>query len=112
MLTKQTFLTQTGPGIKRPVLHFQGKNQLESQSAGDLNAKKQRSAGKIRDIKEITKSLSDGSSVNPTGEQKSTTGSNCHKNQSAGEIEKPRDFCKGITSLSWETRAHCTIKNC
>ena len=28
----------TGPGIKRPVLHFQGKNQLESQSAGDPHA--------------------------------------------------------------------------
>jgi hypothetical protein len=24
MLTKQTYLTQTGPGIKRPVLYFQG----------------------------------------------------------------------------------------
>jgi hypothetical protein len=53
MLTKQTFLTQTGPGIKRPVLHFQRKIQeiqLESQSAGDLNSKKQRSAGKNPEI--------------------------------------------------------------
>ena len=57
MLTKQTYLTQTGPGIKRPVLHFKRKIpeiQLESQSAGDPNAEKQRSAGrkKIRDIRE------------------------------------------------------------
>ena len=95
MLTKQTFLTQTGPGIKRPVLHFQRKNpkksQLESQSAGDLHAKKQRSDGKqkIRDIKEITKSLSDGSSINPTGEQKFTTGRNCHKSKSVGEWRNP-----------------------
>jgi hypothetical protein len=88
--------------------------QLESQSAGDLHAKKQRSAGKqkIRDIKEITKSLSDGSSINPTGEQKFTTGSSCHKRKSVGEMEKSRDSCRGILSINWETRVHCTSKNC
>ena len=115
MLTNQTILTQPGPGIKHPVLYFQGKTQevqLENQSAGDLNAKKQRSAGKIRDIKEITKSLTDGSSINPTGEQKFTTGRNCHDSNSVGEVEKSRDFCRGILSLNWETRAHCTSKNC
>ena len=73
-----------------PALHFQREIQeiqLESQSARDLNAKKQRSAGeqKIRDIKEITKSLSDGSSINPTGIQKVTTGINSHKDKSVGE---------------------------
>jgi hypothetical protein len=30
---KQTILTQTDSGTKHPVLYFQGKNQLESQSA-------------------------------------------------------------------------------
>jgi hypothetical protein len=49
MLTKQTYLTQPGPGIKRPVLYFQGKNQLESQSARDPHAVKQRSAGTAGD---------------------------------------------------------------
>ena len=78
-----------------------GENQLESQSAGDLHAKKQRSGGgKTRDI---TESLSDGSTNIPTGVQKVTTGNNGHKDKSVGEMEKSRDFCRGILSINWET---------
>jgi hypothetical protein len=80
------------------------RNPMESQSAGDPNAKEQRSAGKqeIRDIKGITKSLSDGSSINPTGEQKFPTGRHYHESYYVGEVEKFRDFCRGIISLNWE----------
>ena len=61
--------------------------QLESQSAGDLQAEKQRSAGRQK-IGDITKSLSNGSTINPTGVQKVTTGNNGHKDKSVGEWDK------------------------
>ena len=71
----------TGPGIKRPVLYFQGKTNWKANSAGDLHAIKQRSAGtagkqkqKNQGYLENTKSLSNGSAITPTRAQKVTTG--------------------------------------
>jgi hypothetical protein len=78
--------------------------QLESQSAGDPQAEKQRSARRQK-IGDITKSLSDGSTNIPTGVQKVTTGNNGHKDKSVGEWDKSQNICRG-------TRAHCMGKNC
>ena len=86
----------TGPGIKRPVLHFQGKTNWRANSAGDLHAIKQRSAGTARKQKqknqrclENTKSLSNGSAITPTRAQKVTTGK-----------EPQRRICRGTREES------------
>ena len=90
MLTKQTFLTQTGPGIKRPVLHFQGRTIWKANSAGDLHAIKQRSAGTAGKQKQKNQkylentNLSNGSAITPTRAQKVTTGK-----------EPQRQICRG-----------------
>jgi hypothetical protein len=79
-----------------------GRNQLESQSAGDLHAEKQRSTGSKQNQRyhEITKSLSDGSTINPTGVQKVTTGNNGHKGKSVGEMEEVPRYLQGIFSIN------------
>ena len=83
MLTKQTYLTQTGPGIRRPVLYFQGKNQLESQSAEIymLSSKDLRVllGSRGSEILGSTKYLSAGSANNPIRAQKVTTGKTATK---------------------------------
>ena len=87
----------TGPGIKCPVLYFQGKTNWKANllEIYMLKSKDLLEKQKVRDIKEIIKSLSDGSSINPTREQKFTTGSNCHKDKSVGKMEKIPRFLQG-----------------
>jgi hypothetical protein len=80
-----------------PDIILPEENQLESQSAGDLHAKsKDLREAKDQRCQESTKSLSDGSTIIPTREQKVTTGRNSHKDQTVGEEEKSRDFCRGF----------------
>ena len=63
--------------------------QLESQSAGDLQAEKQRSAGRQK-IGDITKSLSDGSTNNPTGNRKSQQATTATKTNLLGDGRNPK----------------------
>jgi hypothetical protein len=65
MLTKQTYLTQTGPGIKRPVLYFQGETNWKANLLEIHMLKSKDLRGSQRS--EISgKSLSDGSTIIPT----------------------------------------------
>ena len=79
----------TGPGIKRPVLYFQGKNQLESQSARDPHAVKQGSAGTAGEAEARE------SAKQPRQGTESHNRQNCHQDQSVGDQENPEDICRG-----------------
>ena len=77
------------PGIILP-----GENQLESQSAGDLYAEKQRSAGTAEEAEnqryQETKTQSDGSVNKPIRAQKVTTGKTATKTNLLENKRKPK----------------------
>ena len=98
MLTKQTFLTQ----------QVQESNVWYYTSRGKPTGKPimpETHMLKSKDLRvgkrsEISQSLSDGSTNNPTRAQKVTTGMNSHKDQSVGEWEKSQNFRRGILSIN------------
>ena len=90
----------TGPGIKRPVLYFQGKNQLESQSAEIymLRSKDRQVLLKKQRVGDIRQQPNQGT--------ESHNGQNSHQDESVGEQEKSQSICKGSQCRLRNKRVH------
>ena len=99
MLTKQTILTRTGPGIKCPVLYFQGKtnwkaNLLEIYMLRNKDLRVLLGKQRIRDIRKPNLRVTN-QQTNRSGHRKSQQAKGSHKDESVGEQEKTQDICRG-----------------